>query len=237
MSQVRDNIEHGTESRIESHTDATDHVDARIEGDEGALVARLRDGDEATFARLIEEWSPVMLRVARGYVSSRQSAEDVVQDAWLGVIRGLPSFEGRSSLRSWTFSILINRAKTRGARESRVVASSSLTNHDLEQPTVDPARFQGPDGQYPGGWTSAGAPRPWDEPEGKALSREIADLVGQALDQLPERQRLVVTMRDVQGMSAYEACAALDLSPQNQRVLLHRGRAAIRAVLEDYYRG
>lgn len=233
MSQVRDHIEHGTGS----HTGAENDVDASMDADDAGLVARLRNGDEATFAWLIEEWSPVMLRVARGYVSSRQSAEDAVQDAWLGFIRGLPSFQGRSSLRSWTFSILINRAKTRGTRESRVVASSSLTSHDLDQPTVDPARFQGPDGPYPGGWTSAGAPRPWDEPEGKALRGEIVDLVDQALDQLPERQRLVVTMRDVHGMSADEACAALDLSPQNQRVLLHRGRAALRAILEDYYRG
>ena len=211
----------------------------RIENknDEAALLARLRSGDEAAFRKLIDEWSPVMFRVARGYVSCRQSAEDVVQDTWLGVIRGLAGFEGRSSLRSWTFSILINRAKTRGVREARVVASASLTDSDTDTPTVDPARFQGPDGKYPGGWTSAGVPRPWDEPEGKTLRHEIVDLVGRALDQLPERQRLVVSMRDVQGLSSDETCSGLGLSPQNQRVLLHRGRAALRAVLEDYYRG
>ncbi|HEY3090171.1 MAG TPA: sigma-70 family RNA polymerase sigma factor [Jatrophihabitantaceae bacterium] len=209
----------------------------RIGDDEATLLARLRSGYEAAFRQVIDEWSPVMLRVARGYVSSRQSAEDVVQDAWLGVIRGLAGFEGRSSLRSWAFSILINRAKTRGVRESRVVASATLTQAEADTPTVDPARFQGPDGRYPGGWTSAGAPRPWDEPEDKTLRHEIVDLVGRALDQLPERQRLVVTMRDVQGLSADEACSVLGLTPQNQRVLLHRGRAALRAVLEDYYRG
>ena len=205
--------------------------------DETALLARLRSGDEAAFKQLIDEWSPVMLRVARGYVANRQSAEDVVQDAWLGVIRGLSAFEGRSSLRSWTFSILINRAKTRGARESRAVASAAVTGRDLDGPTVDPGRFQGPDGRHPGGWTSTGAPRPWDEPEGQALRREILDLVDRTLDDLPERQRLVVTMRDVHGMSSDETCAALNLSPQNQRVLLHRGRAAVRAALEGYYRG
>jgi RNA polymerase sigma-70 factor, ECF subfamily len=209
----------------------------RIENDEAALLARLRAGDEAAFRHVIDEWSPVMLRVARGYVSNQQSAEDVVQDAWVGIIRGLAGFEGRSSLRSWAFSVLINRAKTRGMRESRVVASATLSGEDTDTPTVDPARFQSPDGRYPGGWTSAGAPRPWDEPEGKTLRNEIVDLVGRALDRLPERQRLVVTMRDVQGLSSDETCSALGLTPQNQRVLLHRGRAALRAVLEDYYRG
>jgi RNA polymerase sigma-70 factor (ECF subfamily) len=210
---------------------------APVSGDDEALVARLRAGNEAAFRQIVDEWSPVMLRVARGYVSCRQSAEDVVQDTWLGVINGLKGFEGRSSLRSWTFSILINRAKTRGAREYRTVASAALTRQEADTPAVDPTRFQRPDGTYPGHWTSAGAPRPWDEPERRALGREVVGLVDRALDQLPERQRLVVTMRDVHGMSADEACAALSLSPQNQRVLLHRGRAALRAVLERHYRG
>ena len=201
-----------------------------------ALLARLRAGDDAAFRQIVDEWSPVMLRVARGYVSCRQSAEDVVQDAWLGVINGLPRFEGRSSLRSWTFSILINRAKTRGAREHRTVASASLTRQEADATVVDPARFEGPDGSYPGHWTSVGAPRPWDQPEGRALGSEVVEMVDRALDLLPERQRLVVTMRDVHGMSAGEACAALSLSPQNQRVLLHRGRAALRTVLEKHYR-
>lgn len=205
--------------------------------EDAEVLARLRAGDNAAFTQLIDDWSPVMLRVARGYVASRQSAEDVVQDAWLGVIRGLPSFEGRSSLRSWTFSILINRAKTRGARESRVIAAASLTCEPTGGPTVDPARFQGPSGRNPGGWTVAGLPQHWDEPEGAALRREAMEQLDKALDELPERQRLVVTMRDVYGMSADEACAALGVTPQNQRVLLHRGRAALRAILEDFYRG
>jgi RNA polymerase sigma-70 factor (ECF subfamily) len=178
-----------------------------------------------------------MLRVARRYVSSWQSAEDVVQDAWLGVIRGLPGFGGRSCLRSWAFSILINRAKTRGAREFRTVASAALTSNDLNTPTVDPGRFQGVDGSYPGHWTSTGAPRRWDEPEGCALGREIVEVIDRALDDLPERQRLVVTMRDVHGMSAAEACAALGVSEKNQRVLLHRGRTALRTVLDAYHHG
>ena len=206
---------------------------------DAALVARLRAGDQAAFAQLVDDWSPVMLHVARRYVATRQAAEDVVQDAWLGVITGLARFEGRSSLRSWTFSILINRAKTQHVKERRLVASAALTGSDAGEPggTVDPGRFQGPDGAYPGHWTSAGAPRPWDEPEAGALNREVAGLIDQALDGLPERQRLIVQMRDIQGMSSAEACAALAVSEQNQRVLLHRGRAALRAALEGYHHG
>jgi RNA polymerase sigma-70 factor (ECF subfamily) len=207
-----------------------------VEVDEPELVTRLRSGDEAAFARLVDEWSPVMLHVARRYVADRQAAEDVVQDAWLGVITGLARFEGRSSLRSWTFSILINRAKTRRTRDQRVTVSATLTSPEPDLSTVDPARFQGADGRYPGHWTSVGAPRPWEEPEGHVVEREIGELIDQALDELPERQRLVVQMRDLHGMSSDEACAALCLTQQNQRVLLHRGRAALRAALETYHR-
>jgi RNA polymerase sigma-70 factor (ECF subfamily) len=215
---------------------------ARSTADEGdhEILVRLRAGDEAAFTRLVDEWSPVMLRVARRYVLDRQAAEDVVQETWLGVLRGLDGFEGRSSLRSWTFSILINRAKTRRVRDQRVVASATLTGVEPqagEQSTVDPARFQGADGAYPGHWTAAGAPRSWEEPERRALGRELGERLGRALDDLPERQRLVVQMRDLAGLSADEACAALGLTQQNQRVLLHRGRAALRTALESYYRG
>ena len=201
------------------------------------LLARLRAGDTAAFAAVVDAWSPVMLHVARRYVRERQAAEDVVQDAWLGVMTGLPRFEGRSSVRSWAFSILVNRAKSRWARDARVVPSADLTGPAPSGPTVDPARFQGADGAYPGHWTSTGAPRPWDQPEHRVLDREVGELLGEALDRLPERQRLVVELRDVQGMSAEETCAALRLSAGNQRVLLHRGRAALRAALEDYYDG
>jgi RNA polymerase sigma-70 factor, ECF subfamily len=198
---------------------------------------RLRAADEAAFTQLIDQWSPVMLHVARRYVANSQAAEDVVQEAWLGVIKGLPRFEGRSSLRSWIFSIVINRAKTRRIRDFRLVPSATMTAPEPDGPVVDPARFQGPDGRYPGHWTSAGAPRRWEEPEGRVLGREIGELVNRAMDDLPERQRLVVRMRDLHGMSSGEACAALQISAQNQRVLLHRGRSALRAALEGYYVG
>jgi RNA polymerase sigma-70 factor (ECF subfamily) len=203
---------------------------------DAGLLARLRAGETAAFATAVDEWSPVMLHVARRYVRDRQAAEDVVQEAWLGVLTGLPRFEGRSSVRSWTFAILINRAKSRRDRDLRVVPSAVLTGTEPSGPTVDPARFQGPDGDYPGHWTSTGVPRPWGQPEHSALDREIRQVVDRALDRLPERQRLVVEMRDVEGMSAEETCAALHLSPENQRVLLHRGRAAVRGALESYRR-
>jgi RNA polymerase sigma-70 factor (ECF subfamily) len=201
------------------------------------LLARLRLGDTAAFAAVVDDWSPVMLRVAQSYVRDRQAAEDVVQEAWLGVLTGLARFEARSSLRSWVFAILINRAKSRWAQDARVVASAALSGVETPGPTVDPARFQGPDGGYPGHWTSVGAPSLWGQPEHRALDRELDEVVHRALERLPERQRLVVEMRDVQGMSAEETCTALDLSPQNQRVLLHRGRAAVRSALEAYHRG
>src|SRR4051794_29222248 len=201
------------------------------------LLVRLRAGDTAAFAAIVDDWSPVMLSVARRYVRDRQAAEDVVQETWLGVMTGLARFEGRSSVRSWAFSILINRAKTRRCRDARVLSSARLTGLEPSGPTVDPARFQGADGAYPGHWTSAGAPRPWDQPERQVLAHELGALIDRALDELPERQRLVVQLRDVQGMSAEEACAALGLSPGNQRVLLHRGRAALRAALERYHHG
>lgn len=206
--------------------------------DDVALVRRLLAGDEEAFRRLVVEWSPAMLHVARTFVGSAQSAQDVVQDAWLGVLRGLAAFEGRSSLRSWVFTIVINRARTRGVREARTITWSSLGPEDTEGPTVDPARFQGPEGRYPGHWTSVGAPTRWEEfPERSVLTKEGLEQVRAALEHLPPRQRLVVTLRDVDGLTSEEVCEVLGVTPENQRVLLHRGRAALRTRLEDYYRG
>src|SRR4051812_33562607 len=208
-----------------------------VQASDAEFLTRLRAADTATFTAMVGEWSPVMLRVARRYVRDREAAEDVVQETWLGVVTGLARFEGRGTIRSWTFSILINRAKSRRDRDIRVVPSSVLTGTEPSGPAVDPARFQGPEGDYPGHWTSTGAPRRWGQPEHAVLDREIRQVVERALEQLPERQRLVVEMRDVEGMSADETRAALHLSPENQRVLLHRGRAAVRSALDDYHRG
>ena len=204
-----------------------------ISSPDADLVAQLRAGDESAMAQLVDEWSPAMLRVARSFVGSVQSAEDVVQDAWLGMLSGLARFEGRSSLRTWTFSILVNRARTRGTREARM----------LPRPPLGPREVLTVDDRCPGWersatWSSIEAQSRWDtSPETVALSREALQQLDQALSALPPRQRTVVTMRDVCGMDAEEVCAALNISPTNQRVLLHRARAVLREALAGYYRG
>ena len=200
------------------------------------LLVRLRARDERAFDDLVRSWSPLMLRVARGFVSTDASAQEVVQDTWLGFIKGLPTFEGRSSLRTWAFRILVNIAKTRGVKEHRVTPLSSLAQDEDAAPTVDPTRFRGADDQYPGGWTPAGKPQRWDtDPEGDVLRGEVRVLVSAAVDTLPERQREVIVLRDVHGFESEEVCALLAITAENQRVLLHRGRAKVRAALEGYY--
>lgn len=198
------------------------------------IVARLRARDEAMFAALLDAWSPGMLRVARGYVADDHTAQDVVQEAWLGVLRGIGSFEGRSSLRTWTYRILVNRAMTRGSRDARVIPLSSLAPEPADfGPTVDPTRFRDGADPYPGHWRSH--PDPWPTPETEALARETRQVLAAALAQLPPRQRVVVTLRDVQGYGSEEVCAILDISAANQRVLLHRARATLRAALEQRF--
>jgi RNA polymerase sigma-70 factor, ECF subfamily len=205
------------------------------------LLERLRAGNRTAFAELVDGWSPMLLRVALLHVSTRASAEEVVQDTWLAVIRQLDRFEGRSSLRTWVFRILENQARTRGVRESRTVPWSSVFGDgapDAAGPTVDPARFRGPEDRWPGGWTPAGRPTAWEPPpEDAAMAAEIRRDLRAALDELPDRQRTVVELRDVHGLSSDEVCERLGLSPGNQRILLHRGRARLRARLEDVYRG
>ena len=216
----------------------TAHSDARglLSEADTELVDRLRAGDADAFAQLVENWSPLMLRLARTHVSTPASAEEIVQETWLAVIRGLDRFEGRSSLRTWVFRILTNQAKTRGVREARTVPWSSVVPEE-QGPTVDPDRFRGPDDRWPGGWTVEGRPSAWEpSPESSAISGEIRDRLAVALAELPERQRVVVSLRDVHGLSSDEVCDALGITTANQRVLLHRGRAGLRASLEDYYR-
>jgi RNA polymerase sigma-70 factor, ECF subfamily len=199
------------------------------------LVAQLRAGDEAAMSQLVDLWSPAMIRVARSFVDSPQSAEDVVQEAWLGVLSGLAKFEGRSSLRTWTFSILVNRARTRGAREARTVPQPPLATQS-EQGADD--WFAGSGGGAARTWSSIDVTSRWDTaPESVVLSKEVLFQLDRALSGLPPRQRQVVTMRDVCGMSTEEVCAALGISAANQRVLLHRARAVLRAALAGYYGG
>ena len=209
---------------------------------QAGLLARLRAGDGTAFAELVDGWSPALLRVALLHVSSRASAEEVVQDTWLAVIGQLDRFEGRSSLRTWVFRILENQARTRGRREARALPWSSAFPEPRDptegRPTVDGARFRGPDDRWPGGWTVTGRPAAWQPPpDDAAVAAELRRRLGDALAELPERQRVVVELRDVHGMSAEEVCDQLGLTPANQRVLLHRGRARLRGLLEDVYRG
>jgi RNA polymerase sigma-70 factor (ECF subfamily) len=200
------------------------------------LVERLRAGEEDAFAAVIDCWSGSMLRLARSIVSTNASAEEVVQDTWLAVLRGIDGFEGRSSLRTWVYRILVNMAKKRGIREQRTVPWTSLLPADEDTgPTVDPSRFRGPDEEFAGHWREF--PPAWPSTENAALADEVRAVLQEALDTLPSRQRLVVSLRDVEGYSSEEVCAMLDISAANQRVLLHRARATVRARLEEYLTG
>jgi RNA polymerase sigma-70 factor, ECF subfamily len=188
---------------------------------DASLLRRLRDGDEHAFVALVERYHSTMLRVALAYVPSAAVAEEVVQDTWLAVLRGLARFEERSSLRTWLFSILVNRARTTGERETRSVPVADAG------PVVDAARF-GPSGAW------AEPPEQWiEEAENRIDAAKLAQLLRAGLDVLPPRQREVVLLRDVEGLSGAEVCEVLAISEANQRVLLHRGRSRLRQVLES----
>jgi RNA polymerase sigma-70 factor, ECF subfamily len=210
-------------------------VEGRAGSDEAELIARLRAHDERAFETVVEAYYPAMLTVARGYVRSRAVAEEVVQDAWVGVLRGLDRFEGRSSLRTWVLQIVANIARTRAVREARSVPFSSFALEG-DETAVEAERFEGPDDPYPGHWKSY--PTDWRTlPEQRLLSDEALQLVQRAIEELPEAQRVVITLRDVTGCSSEEVCAALEISEGNQRVLLHRARARVRAKVERYVDG
>jgi RNA polymerase sigma-70 factor (ECF subfamily) len=206
--------------------------------DERALVDALRAGDERAFAALVDAYGPAMLRLAQGFVRTRAVAEEVVQETWLGVLKGLDRFEKRSSLKTWIFRILTNVAKTRGEREGRSVPFSSLAGPAGESEhaasIVGLDRFA-PAGEpaAPGMWASP--PSSWDEvPEERLLSAETRAVVEAAIAGLPDAQRTVISLRDVQGWTADEVCNVLDVSETNQRVLLHRARTKVRRALEQY---
>jgi len=196
-----------------------------VRSDEETLAA-LRRGDEQVFVELVQQHHALMLRVASRYVRSRTIAEEVVQETWLGVLNGLERFEGRASVKTWIFRILINRAISRAQREGRTVPFSSLA----DEPAVDPDRFRPADDRYPGGWKRFPDPLP----EQRLLERETLERIDAAIGELPERQQLVIVMRDIEGWSSAEVCASLAISEANQRVLLHRARSKVRSCLESY---
>jgi RNA polymerase sigma-70 factor (ECF subfamily) len=207
----------------------------RTAAEETELLARLRAGDERAFEALVERHYPTMLAVARHYVKTRAVAEEVVQEAWLGVLNGIDRFEGRSSLRTWILRILVNIAKTRGVREARSIPFASLAPEG-DEPAVDPERFRSADDPFPGHWRAY--PANWQRlPEEALAERETLDVVLTTIHRLPPPQRIVITMRDIQGCDSEEVCEALDVSEGNQRVLLHRARSKVRSALERHLDG
>jgi RNA polymerase sigma-70 factor (ECF subfamily) len=197
------------------------------------LIGRLRSGDEAAFRQLVIEHHRALIHVAMHYVSSNAVAEEVVQETWLGVIKGISTFEGRSSLKTWIFRILENKARTRGVREQRTVPFASLNTED-DRPDVDPTRLQYPG--YPGHWSQP--PRALgDLPAQRVEGKEARAVIEAAIRQLPSNHQRVIWLRDVEGWTSDEVCDALMISEANQRVLLHRARSKVRAAYERYLDG
>ncbi len=200
--------------------------------DERALVAALRRGEEAAFVELVRRHGASLLRLARTFVRDQAVAEEVVQETWLAVLNGIDRFEGRSSLKTWIFQILSNRARTRAVRERRSAPFSALAGEE-DEAAVDPDRFRGDGHRWTGHW--AAAPSDWSHlPEERLLDRETLARVNAAIETLPPRQAEVIVLRDVEGWEPEEVCAALDISDGNQRILLHRARSKVRAALERY---
>lgn len=203
--------------------------------DEHELVEALRRGDQAAYSALVAELTPALTRLALGHVSSRAVADEVVQDTWLGVLDGIDHFQERSALRTWIIQILLNKARTRGVREKRTVPFSFLRRRDDpgdDGPSVDPSRFQGQGDRAPGHW--ARPPIEWQTPEARLETNAARQVLLEAIAALPERQREVITLRDVLGYSSDEVRNALEVSETNQRVLLHRARSKVRAALEAH---
>jgi len=203
---------------------------------EQVLIQRLKARDEAAFTELIHRYHGYLLPLADFFVANPAVAEEVVQDAWLAVLNGIDRFEERSSFRTWISRIVMNIARTRGVRESRMVPFSEFADDEIHQPdtAVDPARFRDAADDYPDHWSVA--PRTWNaDPEKQLLNAETREVLELAIESLPEVQRLVLTMRDVQGLTTDEVCNVLDISETNQRVLLHRARSKMRGILENHF--
>ncbi len=203
---------------------------------ERRLLARLRAGDEAAFMEIVDAWGPGMLRLARQFTPSRAVAEEVVQETWVAVLDGLDRFEGRSSLKTWVMRILVNRAKTRGARERRTVPFVALASEEAsgEFEAVAADRFLAADhARWPHHW-AAPLPR-WETlPESAVQSAETLAVIHDAIETLPPAQRTVILLRDIEGWDGPQVSNALDITETNQRVLLHRARSKVRAALEEH---
>jgi RNA polymerase sigma-70 factor (ECF subfamily) len=203
--------------------------------DDKALIQELRAGSESAFVGLVTRYNCEMIRVALCFVRDEATAQEVVQDAWLGVLKGLATFEGRSTLKSWIFSIVVNQAKTRGVREARSIPFSSLAAQEASgtEPAVDPSRFLGPDEQWPGHW--AQPPQSWgQDPEACFLQAEMMGQLAHCVESLPSAQRTVLLLRNVAGHDADSICNTLGITMTNMRVLLHRARSKLRNELERY---
>jgi RNA polymerase sigma-70 factor, ECF subfamily len=205
------------------------------EQDDEGLTAALRRGEADGFAALVDRHSPAMIRVAMAHVPSRAVAEDVVQETWIAVMRGIDGFEGRSTLKTWIFRILTNVAMRAGARERRSMPFSALAEaEDTGEPSVAPERFLPADHElFPGHWVLM--PTHWPTPEKGLLSGETRQVIAAAIAELPPAQQTVIGLRDVEGWSSEEVCEALRISAGNQRILLHRARSRVRNAIEDYY--
>jgi len=200
--------------------------------DEALLLQRLRAGDEAAFVALVDRYDGALRRVARTFVRTDAAADDVVQETWLGVVRGIDRFEGRSTLKTWLFRILVNRARTRGVREARSVPFSSLgAGAESDEPAVDPDAF-GAEGM----WLHGPGALPRD-PSGELLAAELREKLLAVVELLPEAQRTVITLRDIAGLDGPEVSTALGITDGNQRVLLHRARTRVRRELAGYVEG
>lgn len=197
------------------------------EADDHELIARLRAGDEAAFAQLVDRYHAPLRRLALSFVKTPGAADDVVQETWEGVIKGIDRFEERSSLKTWIFRILVNRARTRGVKDARMLPFSSLGDEDVG-PTVPPAAFDAA-----GVWRQRPAELATD-PDHRLLAAELRGKLAEAIDELPARQRAVITLRDVVGLPAEEVASLLEISDGNQRLLLHRARARVRDNLAGY---
>lgn len=208
-----------------------------LTGEEQTLIARLRRGDEGAFDELVNKHHGALIRMAMGHVTDREVAEEVVQDTWMAVIQSLDRFEGRSSLRTWIFGILIHKAKDRGVREKRHTTFSAFESFDDEsEEAVDPSRFH-QSGEWAGHW--AFPPQPWDDqtPEKLLASQQAVKAMQRAIDALPATLKDVLTLRDVEGIDAGEVCEMLKISETNLYVRLHRARERVRVAVETYLEG